>query len=234
MTVMPVFSSTANRPLPSLVASASVHLGELDTLVALGMGAGQAVNASTLRDSAGLDITTTFEVMAFLESLGLVDVHSGGHAYAATSAGLEMHSQRLTDPPKARQLLHRHFQGHWAEQAATAALAGGALPQESLARFLQGTRKRDAVPLRGQHLVDWLVLAWVVVRDERLYIRLPGEHDTPPWQRHSHAERAQVAILGMTVAELRSLPDHQYASITADIARALQALTAEKPWPPAY
>lgn len=175
--------------------------------------------------------------LGYLVGTGLAE--GGLGQYRATPAGREFAALWDTDSARARLVLNRLYQGHWAAREAGRILADRPLPQEEAARLLQqGLRGRKR---RGIYLVDWLAIALVVHRDERLYVSLPPADDASATDaaqdtgapggdagREDRQEEAagggEALVMGLTMGQLRELPDEQFAKLLNGLAQSVEAL----------
>ncbi|MER8015899.1 hypothetical protein ACIQ7S_24940 [Streptomyces griseoluteus] len=179
-------------------------------------GPDQIVVASAqLAKHIGTSGETVTETLRFLASVGLVRGARG--RYAITAAGAEVARLWSQDETRARVLLHRSFRNHWATRLALELLQDGPVGQGILAEQLQ--RGLPGNPQRGIYLVEWLVIALVVNRDEAMRIHAPADDDpvgdigagVPSAARTEDGD--QWRIMGMTNESLKRLPGPRYAAV---------------------
>ncbi|MFF9431995.1 hypothetical protein [Streptomyces sp. NPDC014746] len=161
------------------------------------------VKSSRVATVVRLGGDTVTESLRFFGTVGLLNGSRG--KYAATTAGLAWEEVRAEDHARGRLLLHGLFKDHWAAQAARAALTDGPVKAEALAYHLQQGLPRN--PLRGKHLIDWLVEALVLHRDRFGQIHAPADENPPGGPMPSPRAPADgTLILGMNVQQLHNLP----------------------------
>ncbi|MGW7002054.1 hypothetical protein ACWGCW_04255 [Streptomyces sp. NPDC054933] len=171
------------------------------------------------------------ETLSFFSNIGLLE--GGRGLYSLTKAGRTFAELRHTDSARARIHLRGVFANHWSAQAAKAILADGPLTQEQLAAQLQQGRSGNKT--RGTYLAEWLVHALIVNRDKQLRVSLPETPEPAPSQpdepirpsgqqaTDTRAE-ADLSIMGLTIEELRHLPDGQYVGVLNGVAQTFTAL----------
>ncbi|KNB50242.1 hypothetical protein [Streptomyces caatingaensis] len=175
--------------------------------------------------------------LGYLVGTGLAE--GGLGQYRATPAGREFATLWDTDSARARLVLNRLYQDHWAAREAVRILADGPLPQEEVARLLQqGLRGKKR---RGIYLVEWLAIALVVHRDERLHVSLPPADDASAADSAQDASApggdargggrqeeakggGEALVMGLTMDQLRELPDEQFARLLNGLAQSIEAL----------
>lgn len=198
---------------------------------------------TALAEHVGMGAATVGDCMAFLADVQLVEAGRG--QYSVTAQGRAFAEAWRRDSARARLLLHPLLRAHWSASAAERYLADGPLPQEELGKRLR--RGLPGVAARGQYMVEWLVIALVVERDERLHVRLPAAEPTtarpreagPAGQQQAepgegstrsgdttHAEFTGV-LLGMTRQEIQALPDIRYVAFLEGVLSTLRSVLAQ-------
>lgn len=162
-------SSPPRRTLPGYRSRSAQQINILLALADLDTGHAP-VQRAALAGHVGMGAATVGDCMAFLADVQLVEAGRG--QYAVTEQGRAFAEAWRRDSARARLLLRPLLRAHWAATAAQRHLADGPLPQEELGKRLR--RGLPGVPARGQYMVEWLVIALVVERDERLHVRLPA------------------------------------------------------------
>ncbi|WKK21338.1 hypothetical protein QZH56_20990 [Streptomyces olivoreticuli] len=227
---------TATRMLPTDRMQVTAQIRVLQSLAELSGNDAQEVRSADLARHMGRYADSVTEAVSYLASTGLAE--GGRGRYRATRAGREFAALWDTDSARARLLLRDLYHDHWAARQATRILADGLLPQEEVAARLQqglpGKRRR------GIYLVEWLVIALVVHRDKRLHLSLPGP-DGPGPDQDGHApgsdapgpaaaadggaaRTGRMLIMGLSMDQLREMPDEQYAEILHGLAHSINAL----------
>ncbi|MGW0313994.1 hypothetical protein [Streptomyces flavidovirens] len=176
----------------------------------------------------GLSAETLGGVLSFQQSVGLVGGARG--KYAVTPGGWSVAEMWKQDQPRACLLLQELFLKQWPARLALDALRDAPVPQEELARRLQGKSAGNA--RKGRYLVDWLVLALVVHRDASALVypssallSTSRAWRVEPQPRSGSVQQLprQGVLMGMTHSELRALPPQHYMAVLDNVA-ALAAL----------
>ncbi|MFI5887994.1 hypothetical protein [Streptomyces sp. NPDC051554] len=234
-------SPPPRRTLPSYRARPAQQINILLALADLGTGS-TPVQRAALAEHVGMGAATVGDCMAFLADVHLVEAGRG--QYAVTAQGRAFAEAWRRDSAQARLLLHPLLRAHWSAAVTDRYLADGPVPQEELGKRLR--RGLPGVAARGQYMVEWLVIALVVERDERLHVRLPdtgpatarsrepgpaGQEQAAPGEgsTHSgdtaHAEFTAV-LLGMTRQEIQALPDTRYVAFLEGVLNILRSALA--------
>lgn len=216
------------RTLPSGRTSPAQQIQLVVALTELG-AEGKEVGRAAVAARTGKSIDTVTDCMAFLQEVGLAEPGRG--RYALTEQGRVFAGTWARDSAQARLLLRPLMQAHWSAAAVAKHLAGGPLPQEELARLMRtGLR---GLPMRGVYLVEWLVIALVVERDDRLYIHLPGQAPRPgpgsPRREEPEVEAEEpdpAFLLGLTLREIQELPDARYVAFLEGVLQTLRGALA--------
>lgn len=163
---------------------------------------------------------TVTEVLRFLATIGLFEGARG--KYAVTDIGWTIVRRWQDDQTQARLLLQGQFLNHWSAAAARQALCDGPVEQDVLARRLH--QNLSGKPRRGQYLVEWLVMALLVYRDEDMRISAAPALTAATTTRYVVASSGQEpnALLGLTNQELRALPPSRYCAVIDGLTRLLQ------------
>lgn len=163
---------------------------------------------------------TVTEVLRFLAAVGLFEGARG--KYAVTDIGWTIVRRWQDDQTQARLLLQGQFLKHWSAAAARQALHDGPVEQDVLARRLH--QNLPGKPRRGQYLVEWLVMALLVYRDEDMRISPAPALTAATGTRHFVAASRQEpdALLGLTNQELRALPPSRYCAVIDGLTRLLK------------
>ncbi|MFE9060929.1 hypothetical protein [Streptomyces violaceusniger] len=236
------------RTLPSYRANPRQQINIVLGLVDLDTGTAP-VQRAVLARHVGLGVATVGDCMTFLADVGLVEAGRG--QYTVTERGRAFAKAWRCDLDQARLVLHLLLGAHWSAAAVAAHLADGPLPQEELARLLRAGL--PGVPVRGQYMIEWLDIAWIVERDpERLLIRLPDPDAPPSPQAPSpkdeeeraeerntqdgdfdgtadagaHSVASTVVLLGMSRPEIQELPDARYTAFLEGILQTLRGALA--------
>jgi hypothetical protein len=207
----PTPGDRANPPMQWRVGQAAARLsGPQHRLIASVEVAGE-VPAGT---------GTVTEVLRFLTTIALFE--STGDRYAVTDIGWAIFRGWQEDQTQARLLLQGQFLRHWPAAAAWQALHDAPVDQDVLARRLH--QNLSGTPRRGQYLVEWLVMALLVYRDEDMRISpapaLAAASGTQPPAAASQSE--PDALLGLTNRELRALPPSRYCAVLDGLTRLLE------------
>lgn len=201
------------RTLPSSRSNPDHQIQILITLAALDTGS--PVSRDVLGARTGVSPETAGEGFAFFADLGLT--HPGRGRYRITDAGRAFAEMWPRDRTRARLLLQPLMQQHWSAPAAARLLADGPLPQEELARRLQ--KGLSGNPVRGRYLVEWLDIALIVIRDERLTISLPGTQAPPAGPDTPGLE---ATLLGMKREDVMDLPAPRFAAFLDHVVETLR------------
>ncbi|MGX5397156.1 hypothetical protein ACWLMY_35510 [Streptomyces anulatus] len=126
------------------------------------------------------------------------------------------------DPAQARLMLHHVMRGHWSFSAALAALGDAPVPQETLARRLQGSLPGKS--RRGLYLVDWLVMALVVHRGDDQQVH-PARLSAAAETQTPHPAREPRAVMNMTNEQLFLLDDDAYVAVMRSVSAMFAGLT---------
>ncbi|MFC4517307.1 hypothetical protein [Streptomyces ehimensis] len=234
---MSSLGATKVQPTDRMQVKEQIRVGQ--GLAELSGKDAREVKGDDLARHLGRYADSVTQAVSYLISTGLAEGTRG--RYRATSAGREFAALWDTDSARARLLLRDLYQDHWAAREVTRILADGPLPQEEVAAALhQGLPGKLR---RGIYLVEWLVIALIVHRDKRLYISLP-EHQAPGPAGSGRAQgggtrqgspggarrgagatkTGGMLIMGLSMDQLRELPDEQYAEILHSLARSIRAL----------
>ncbi|MEH6373828.1 hypothetical protein V7793_05655 [Streptomyces sp. KLMMK] len=227
------------RMLPTDRMQVTGQIRVAQALAELSGGDAREIKGADLARHMGRYADSVTESLSYLVGTGLAE--GGRGRYRTTSAGREFAALWNADSARARLLLRGLYQDHWAAQEAVRILADGPLPQEEVATRLQ--QGLPGKPRRGIYLVEWLVIALVVRRDKRLHLSLP-EPEAPAGDGHGADDEAPaspsgatggradatgtgpVLIMGLSMDQLRALPNEQYAEILHGLAHSIKALNA--------
>ncbi|MCJ0871188.1 hypothetical protein [Streptomyces sp. AP-93] len=219
-------SQAPRRTLPSGRTSPAQQIQLILALAELGAD-GKEVGRAAVAARTGRSLDTVSDCMGFLAEVGLAEPGRG--RYELTDQGRVFAEVWQRDSAQARLLLHPLMRAHWSTAAVAHHLAGGALPQEELARLLRAGLR--GMPMRGVYLVEWLVIGLVVERDDRLHIHLPGQapphsgpHSAPQAEEpEPEAEDPDPAFLfGLTLREIQELPDARYIAFMEGVLQTLR------------
>ncbi|MEV8597585.1 hypothetical protein [Streptomyces sp. NPDC052012] len=163
---------------------------------------------------------TVAEVLRFLASVGLFEGARG--KYAVTGIGWDIVRRWQEDQTQARLLLQGQFLPHWSAAAARQILSDGPVGQEVLARRLH--QNLPGKPRRGQYLVEWLMMALLVYRDEDMKISPAPALTAATGIGYAVAASQQEpnALLGLTNRELRALSPSRYCAVLDGLTRLLE------------
>ncbi|MFC9943999.1 hypothetical protein [Streptomyces pratensis] len=208
--------------LPSDRASWDKQKLIFDSVVRLSGDALWAVKTVDVARTTGLGQGTVAEVLRWGSSIALVEQSERG-AYRATAAGRDISLMWKVDPAQARLMLHHVMRGHWSFSAALSALGDAPVPQQTLARRLQGSLPGKS--RRGLYLVDWLVMALIVHRGSDQLVhpaRLP-EAATAQGPRPAQEPKA---VMNMTNEQLFLLDTDAYVAVMRSVSAMFVGLTA--------
>ncbi|MET8978989.1 hypothetical protein ABZX85_25555 [Streptomyces sp. NPDC004539] len=122
------------------------------------------ITSADVAREVGLTPETATQTLRFGREVGLF-ISCGRGKFAVTEAGWTIAQRWQEDQTYARLLLQGVFRPHWSVPVADTALQPGPLPADELARRLLGDL--PGKPRRGMYLVEWLVLALLVHRDQQ-------------------------------------------------------------------
>ncbi|CAM5672935.1 hypothetical protein [Streptomyces atroolivaceus] len=177
----------------------------------------RSVSSRELAGRSGLGQDTVAEIMAFLGTVGLVE--GTRQECAATVAGWEIATACRKDETQGRLLLLPLFLKHWSVPLVYGMLLDAPVEQTVLVSRLRGATGIAA--RRAQYLVEWLMLALVLRQDPAMRISpsaactiaLPS---APPTVEVA-AEESSGLLMGLTFAELRSLPPEHYVALLKQV-----------------
>jgi hypothetical protein len=215
------------RTLPSSRANPDQQIKILIALAELDTGE-VAVERAALARHLGKGAETVGDCLSFLGDLGLAEVGRG--RYSVTERGRAFAETWPRDTAQARLLLRPPVQAHWSAAAAAHHLAGGPMPQEKLAEKLR--TGLPGVPMRGLYMVEWLIIALIIERDDRLRVSLPtAQADAgaaPPRQETAGPEDSAetTMFLGLSATEIQALPDGHYVAFLEGVLQTLRSALA--------
>ncbi|MFD4339043.1 hypothetical protein ACFWPP_17955 [Streptomyces anulatus] len=175
----------------------------------------RSVSSLELSGRSGLGQDTAAEIMAFLGTVGLVE--GTRQECAATVAGWEIATACRKDETQGRLLLLPLFLEHW-----SVPLLYGMLLDAPVEQSVLVSRLREATGIaarRAQYLVEWLMLALVLRQDPAMRIS-PSAACTialPSAPPAVAAEESSGLLMGLTFAELRSLPPERYVALLKQV-----------------
>lgn len=216
----------AFRPMPSDRANLSQQWRIFTCTAKLSGTARETVTSAQVARDAVVGPETVAEVLRFLEAVDLVQGARG--QYKVSPAGLAVAQRWEQDETQARLLLQALFLPHWWVTAVVQTLQEAPVDQDVLGRRLhEGLAGK---PRRGAYLVDWLVLALLVCRDENRKITLspalrvlasgsPADAvpESSPQPSRPEQPGEPDALMHMTNTELRALPAAQYCAVLDQI-----------------
>lgn len=185
------------------------------------------VKNAQVGEQIGMRGDTVSETLRFFDGTELLTTETGGRTYSATETSWSLCQVWPEDDVQARLILHRCFRQHWAAEAALEVLGSGSMSIDELGRRLhEGHSGRER---RGRYLVEWLVQALVLRRDQmdrvsapspaenldRLASTAPGPAVAPPL---SH----RALFFGMAPSDLDRLPDSEYVETLQRVAQGFQ------------
>ncbi|MDP9950022.1 hypothetical protein [Streptomyces sp. DSM 41269] len=192
----------------------------IDALAELG-GADRPVSARDVGLRMRLSKKSAAGAAGFLVHAGLL--RPGRGAWGLTEAGANLARLRAADAARARLHLRDHWQGSWFQQRAADRLAAGSVEEGELARHLQVALAGP--PERGLFMVEWLVYALLVERDENGTLRLPADQ-TPPQEPQKPQGAQDVEeeepggpqgildpLLNATAEHVTALPDDEFIAL---------------------
>ncbi|MFD6152471.1 hypothetical protein [Streptomyces sp. NPDC060243] len=186
------------------------QLEMVDVLYTLG-GDSRPVSAKGIAARMHLSHKSVSGAAGFLIHAGLFQPGRG--AWALTEAGATLARLRATDSARARLHLCDLWQGSWFQQRAVPLLARGPMEEAELAQQLRAGLQGQVE--RGLFLVEWMVYALLLERDETGAVSLPPDH-VPP----SEADAQPVGppgifdpLLNTSAAEISALPDDEFIAL---------------------
>ncbi len=204
------------------------QLETVDVLYALGED-GKPVSARDIAAHMKLSHKSVAGVAGFLIHSGLFQPGRG--AWALTEAGATLARLRATDSARARLHLRDLWQGSWFQQRAAQPLAGGPMEEGELAQYLRSGLQGQAE--RGLFLVEWMVYALLLERDETGVVSLPADQVPPPETETPPVGPPGVfdPLLKTSAAEISALPDDEFIALMGAYRTVFAALAPKGPRP---
>ncbi|MBR8642156.1 hypothetical protein KEF29_29605 [Streptomyces tuirus] len=198
----------------------------VDVLYVLG-GDGRPASARDIAARMNLSHKSVAGVAGFLIHSGLFQPGRG--AWALTEAGAALARLRATDSARARLHLRDLWQGSWFQQRAGQRLAAGPLEEKELANHLRAGLQGQAE--RGVFLVEWMVYALLLERDESGDLRLPADQVPPPEVDAQPAGPPGIfdPLLNTSAAEITALPDDEFIALMGAYRTVFAALAPKIP-----
>ncbi|MEU0956130.1 hypothetical protein ABZ353_27905 [Streptomyces niveus] len=218
---------TSARVLPTDRANVQRQQAILDAAVQLGGPQRVAVKNAQVGRHVGMRGDTVSETLRFFNDVGLLTTETAGRTYAATEAGWSLCQVWSEDDVQARLILHRCFRQHWSADAAFEALGSGSMSVDELGRRLhEGHPGKER---RGTYLVEWLVWALVLRRDQRGQVSAPGPAEnldslaaTFPAPAATPQLSHSALFFGMAPSDLDRLPDSEYVETLRRVTQGFQ------------
>lgn len=223
------FKAAPRGPMPGDRANVPQQFRIFTCTCVLSGAARHTVSTAEVAREVGIGVETVSEAMRFL---GAVDLMEGSRGqYRVSAAGLAVWQRWEQDQAQARLLLQALFLRHWPADAVQSVLVDAPVDQEVLGQRLhQGLAGK---PRRGIYLVDWLVLALMVCRDEDGGITLSpalqvraGAAGHGPQRQLPESPGEPDALMGMTNTEIKMLPPDDYCDVLRGITQVLRASPA--------
>ncbi|MFI1734064.1 hypothetical protein ACH40E_33600 [Streptomyces acidicola] len=222
-------AATLGHPqiLPSERLTPRRQLEMVDVLDELGGSDRRPVAARDLGDRMNLSHKSVAGAAGFLIHAGLIEPGRG--AWAVTEVGATLARLRATDSARARLYLRDHWQESWFKWRAAQRLAGGPMEEGELARHLRSGLQGKAE--RGLFLVEWMVYALLLERDETGALRLPADHVPPPEVDAQPAGPPGIfdPLLNASAAEISALPDGEFIALMGAYRTVFAALAPKIP-----
>ncbi|MGC9544557.1 hypothetical protein [Streptomyces sp. UG1] len=213
--------------LPSERLTPRRQLELVDALYMLG-GEGRAVSARDVAACVKLSRKSVAGVAGFLIHAGLFQPGRG--AWALTEAGATLARLRATDSARARLHLRDHWQGSWFQRRAASRLAGGSMEESDLTQHLRAGLQGQAE--RGLFLVEWMVYALLLERDETGAVSLPADQVPPSPETDAQPVGPPGIfdpLLNTSAAEISALPDDEFIALMGAYRTVFAALAPKIP-----
>ncbi|MEU2314136.1 hypothetical protein [Streptomyces albidoflavus] len=213
-------------PTERLIPGRQLEL--VDAVLALG-GDSRAVSAAEIGARLRLSRKSVSGAAGFLVQARLLEPGRG--AWSLTEQGATLARLRVTDSARARLHLRDHWRDSWFRQRACQHLGEGPLEESELADILRAGLQGQAE--RGLFMVEWMVYALLLERDEEGKVRLPADQTPSPAADKMEQPATPLGIfdplLTSTAAEISALPDDKFIALMGAYRTIFTALAPQAP-----
>ena len=195
--------------LPTERMSVDRQVNMLKAIHTLGGESRAPLMISQIAQHLNVAVATAGPAARFLITASLLD--GGRGIYAITEAGSQFATLWDSDTARARLLLRGLWSETWFARKTARELANGPLSESELAKRLQ--QGKSGPTTRGLYLVEWMTMALLVQRDEMGMITYasPGPQ-APSSPKPESTDAPPPIVMGMTIGQIRELPDRQYVA----------------------